>query len=422
MDEFSIELSRGLYHESLSYERRSERYNADLYRGLNYESTPSYLISQINLKSVSGLMLFGLVLASVAMLISSYRAVNFLERALWVQGTSAQTQTVQAKDIEIITRDLLAAEKDQFMSELGKTKNSQNAFIEEKSQVILQRVAALEHSLRGEHALELLNTFQISFSEWRLQHEEWVQKFGFGDPDLTYGVYAEQSEEHKARLYSSAYNLSATMDDLHRRQLARIAQQEEFFKARLRFSAFFLFLTIGIFFWTAKNVLGALSEFLRWFRKQSWDLHVEAQKLKEFSQDPQGRYSPQELAGELSHQATYMKSVLAHLVEVFSGEINGERLPKRSNKATAKAVRPVDKILKFEVGAQKMQALLKDHEGLPPPAPDKTETALSDAALFKSVTSEVAQLDKTTQLEVAPPEVAASEGVIPEDLKKAVGE
>ena len=230
MDEFSIELSRGLYQQSMSFERRQARYEANPVRTLDHASTPRFLISKINLRSVSHFMLGILFFASCAMVISSYRAVDFLSEQLSQHSSNGQTRIVQSKNLEIIIREILSAEKEQFASELGKTKKNRNDFIVEKSQLIQQYVASLEHYLRASPSLELLNTFQVAFSEWQLQHEEWAQKYSFGDADSSYAQYETESQVYTERLYSSAYSLSGTMQDLQRRELVRIERSTEFFK------------------------------------------------------------------------------------------------------------------------------------------------------------------------------------------------
>jgi len=356
MDDYSIELSRGLYAESLSHQRRSEEALQNQMRNLSDESTSRFLISRVNLKSISYLMLFTLVLASVSILVSSKRSVEFLATELKKHSTHSHKLIVASKDLQLIVREVISAELEEFSSELVKTKVSRSEFIESKYKEVEEITQMLQHHLRGSTAEPLLNSFYLGFADWKLQHDEWSQQFSFGDSVMSYSIFEEEVKEYRERLLSTSYNLSHTLVDLQRRDLLRIEAQTAFFSSRLNFSLFFLGVTVVLLLWSSRNFLGALSEFLRWFRQQSWDLQVEAERLSDLAKKGGDPKQAEELAKELHLQSAHMRKVLARLMEAFSGEINGERAAwnrKIKTEAPESA-----RILNFELGVKRMRGLL----------------------------------------------------------------
>ena len=197
-------------------------------------------------------------------------------------------------------------------------------------------------------AIVFLTALQVSFGDWKLQHQEWSQKFSSGNPDLSYASYDEAIGELRSRLYANAYGLSSAMEDLARFELAEIERGLDFFSFRMKIAAGFLLFVIAVFLWSMIVCLSALADFFEWVKSQCWDLHFGARKIDQLSIGGERPLERNARLEDMRSQTEQIVQTLEGISEVFAVEWKKDKEWKFEGQASYRELKFSEAILHYE--------------------------------------------------------------------------
>jgi hypothetical protein len=378
MDDYTFELYRELYEDTLSYRVRKDRFEQSQRETPRVIDQSRYLLSRVHLKKLA----FSVAsLAVVGVIFVGWLSVTHQSGlADWQQQFSQKNikQITFSKDLGISLTRALANSRNYFSTELSRDRGNISKIVSRDLQVITDRVSSLEFLFRGTTATEKLNSFQLILEEWKLQTVDAFIDLESGNAEQALVEWTDKSEALSLELNQRASELSALAEDFSRREQLHLESIKTQYSTLLGTAWFLIFIVCVTATWMMANFIGAIDEFLLWFRKISWDLLAHSEKLSR-NIDLMANQKLQTEVQFIEKDVDEMRLVFKRLLEAFSGNINGERFVENGADSSQETLLAKTKsVLIFEEGPQKMRNLLESKVSI-------ARTPAEEQALSKAV-------------------------------------